>query len=183
MDCITQTATTADTSPELWIGCLAAYNAGHLHGKWFKLADYNDASELRKAVKLEVLNTSPAPDAEEYAAMDNQGFPGGYNPGEYPDYAKLYEMIEQAEDLDDDVLTAALACSDDWEEACEMAQDRYAGHFRTRADFAEDLAEQAGDLDTIPPQYRNYIDWDSKGRDYILNGDVWEHDGHYFWTK
>lgn len=181
MDCIT-TDTQAE-EPQLWYGCLAAYNSGYLHGKWLRLADYPGAAELRQAIQREVLETSPIPDAEEYAAFDYQSFPGNYNPGEYPDLDKLYEMIKQAEDIDEEVLEAALNCSDDWDEACEMAQDKYAGHFRTSADFAEDLAEQSGDLETIPQHYRNYIDWESKGRDYILNGDVWEHDGHYFWTN
>lgn len=45
----------------IYVACLASYNNGRLHGAWFDLDDYVDAEDLSKAVKEQVLITSPYP--------------------------------------------------------------------------------------------------------------------------
>jgi len=45
----------------IYVACLASYNNGRLHGAWFDLDDYVDAEDLSKAVKEQVLLTSPYP--------------------------------------------------------------------------------------------------------------------------
>ena len=63
--------------PRIWVGCLAAYNAGALHGEWLTVTDYNDVDELYEAVKTEVLATSPEPNAEEWFIADSDEFGDG----------------------------------------------------------------------------------------------------------
>lgn len=46
---------------KIYVACLASYNNGRYHGKWFDLEDYADADDLTDAVKKEVLITSPYP--------------------------------------------------------------------------------------------------------------------------
>jgi antirestriction protein len=50
-----------NNSYRIYVACLAAYNAGRLHGAWFDLEDYNDADELHEAIAERVLRTSPCP--------------------------------------------------------------------------------------------------------------------------
>lgn len=50
-----------NNSYRIYVACLAAYNAGKLHGEWFDLEDYNDADELQEAIAERVLRTSPCP--------------------------------------------------------------------------------------------------------------------------
>ncbi|MDX9668736.1 antirestriction protein ArdA [Pseudomonas sp. P8_250] len=45
----------------IYVACLAAYNAGKLHGEWFDLEDYTDADDLQEAIAARVLRTSPCP--------------------------------------------------------------------------------------------------------------------------
>lgn len=45
----------------IYVACLASYNNGRLHGAWLDLDDYVDAEDLSKAVKEQVLITSPYP--------------------------------------------------------------------------------------------------------------------------
>lgn len=51
-------------SRRIYVACLASYNNGVHHGQWFDLADFADADELRQAISLSVLRTSPFPNVE-----------------------------------------------------------------------------------------------------------------------
>lgn len=53
-------------NPRVWIGSLADYNNGTLHGDWVDVAV--DDEELIAAQRI--LATSELPDAEEYAIFD-----------------------------------------------------------------------------------------------------------------
>ncbi|MBX9790018.1 MAG: antirestriction protein ArdA [Pirellulales bacterium] len=57
--------------PMIYVACLAAYNAGMLHGKWIPAAQ--DADSLREEVNA-ILKESPVPLAEEWAIHDYEGF-------------------------------------------------------------------------------------------------------------
>jgi Antirestriction protein (ArdA) len=58
-------------APEIWVGSLADYVAGYLHGVWLDAALTPD--ELAPAIQF-VLRNSHEPDAEEYAVFDDSGF-------------------------------------------------------------------------------------------------------------
>ncbi|WP_414590041.1 antirestriction protein ArdA [Scytonema sp. PCC 10023] len=51
-------------APQIYIACLAAYNAGKLHGSWVTVD--GDADDLEGEIK-KIIATSPEPDAEEWA--------------------------------------------------------------------------------------------------------------------
>ena len=48
----------------IWVGVLADYNAGRLHGGWYELSDHADAEELEAAVRKDLLVTSHFPNVE-----------------------------------------------------------------------------------------------------------------------
>ena len=55
------------TRPRIYVACLAAYNAGQLHGEWIN-AD-RKAHEIYADIKS-MLERSPEPSAEEWAVHD-----------------------------------------------------------------------------------------------------------------
>ena len=73
--------------PSVWIGCLASYNEGRLHGDWVEIP--NDPDLLQQEIKR-VLRLSPSPYAEEWAFMDYEYVPDGF--GENPDLEELCEF-------------------------------------------------------------------------------------------
>lgn len=69
------------TSPRIYVACLAAYNAGQLHGEWI-YAD-REAHEILVDIKS-MLERSPQSCAEEWAVHDYEGF-SSISLGEWPD--------------------------------------------------------------------------------------------------
>ena len=60
-------------TPRIYAACLAAYNNGHLHGRWI------DATQDPEAIQAEIsemLGKSPIPLTEEWAIHDYEGFEG-----------------------------------------------------------------------------------------------------------
>ncbi|MCT8003625.1 antirestriction protein ArdA [Sphingomonas sanguinis] len=57
----------SDSTPRIYVACLAAYNNGYLHGTWID-AD-QDADQIRDEIAA-MLARSPVEDAEEYAIHD-----------------------------------------------------------------------------------------------------------------
>lgn len=72
-----------------------------------------------------------------------------------------------------------------WDEASQLEdtltafQDAYVGYM-TAAQYAEDLADDCGDLRDVPEFIRYHIDWEGVGRDMLIGGDVTYHEGHLF---
>jgi antirestriction protein len=59
------------TTPRIYVACLAAYNAGRLHGVWI---DANQSPVDIYSVVSEMLAASPESCAEEWAIHDYEGF-------------------------------------------------------------------------------------------------------------
>ncbi len=154
------------TTPQVWIGCLASYNAGTLHGEW---VDATDAGELREQ-QTRILGESPAPGAEEAFIADYDGFGGlASSLGEYPNYddvAQTAQLIEEhgrayiayAEYVGPDYATA-----DDFEES-------YAGEWDSEEAFAENLADEVGAVPDDLSWPLTCIDWERAARDLFLSG-------------
>ena len=70
---------------------------------------------------------------------------------------------------------------EDAESVLEKYEEAYAGWFATLGDFAYELAESIGEIDTSDLSWPLYcIDWDKAGRELIIGGDYWESGGYYF---
>lgn len=77
-------------------------------------------------------------------------------------------------------MNAFLALFDGWDE--EDFNNKYRGEYESWAAMAEDFLDETGALADVPEQLRNYIDFQAYGRDIRLNGDMVEHDHHFFWS-
>ena len=164
----------ATDTRRIWIGCLAAYNAGSLHGEW---VDVNgDAEELEEA-KDRILAASPEPNAEEWFIAGRVGF--GDLIGEYSSMEEVARvdaaLAEAAEYVPLDAVIGYLdhVGGIDYLDGCE---DAYSGCWRSGEEYAADLIEQTGGLDEMPDNLRSYFDYAALYRDMRLGGEVFEVD-------
>lgn len=150
-------------TPRIYVACLAAYNAGTLHGCWIDAAQDMDAiwGELRA-----MLAASPEADAEEWAIHGYEGF-GDLHLCEYEGITRVHEIACFIEEHGE-IGTAVLAhVSGDLEEA-EQAMENYMGYFAEAADYAAQLIEDSVE---VPDYLANYIDYEAMARDMEMNGE------------
>lgn len=150
-------------SPQVYVACLAAYNNGHLHGKWI---DCTDAEEISVSIK-DILANSPIPGAEEWAIHDFEGF-GSLQIGEYDPIDTIAEIAAAIAEHGE-IITAIL----DWrggtvDQAIETLQDNYCGEYKSEVDFAVTHHLDCGT--EIPNWLENYIDWEAIARDMFIDG-------------
>jgi len=143
--------------PQIYVACLAAYNNGHLYGKW--ITPKADRDELEAQIK-EVLKFSPIPGAEEWAIHDYDDFP---NLGEYPDLDKLIQVQEAIDEHGKYVVHAFL---ENWSiEDLDHIQDAYYGEYDSFSEFAQQLAEDTIEGLNDNSTLSRYFDWNAWERD------------------
>ncbi|HEY0939247.1 MAG TPA: antirestriction protein ArdA [Steroidobacter sp.] len=165
---------------KIYVACLAAYNAGHLHGVWIDAgADLEDIQAQVNAM----LKASPVAGAEEYAIHDHEGF-DGYSVGEYEGIEALHDIalfIEEHPEFGGKLLDHF----GDLDAARQAAEEDYCGCHRSLADYAQELTEETTQ---IPESLRYYIDYEAMARDMKLGGDVFtieagHQEVHIFWNR
>jgi antirestriction protein len=62
----------------------------------------------------------------------------------------------------------------------EEAEEDYLGEFRNATELAEHLVDSTGILSNAPTALVAYFDYEAYGRDIMLGGDAWEHNGFFF---
>lgn len=160
--------------PRIWIGSLADYNAGRLHGDWCDAA-VDPPSDLRAAVDR-ILAGSDEPDAEEWGIFDYDDF-GDFHVGEY-------DTLEQVSAVACGIVAHGPAFAT-WAEMHDgnpdmLAQfdDCFIGTYDSPTDWARDVLDGSGieeALDReVPADLRAYVqfDYDGFARDLQLGGDV-----------
>lgn len=167
--------------PRIYVACLAAYNAGRLHGAWIDVDD--DADAVRAAIAA-MLKASPVSQAEEYAIHDHEGF-GAVEIGEH---AGIDQLVEIAAFLRSRGVLGGLVLDyygNDLEAAAQALDEQYRGVFSCLAECFQEMTQEAVD---VPATLRNYIDYEAMARDAELGGEVFTlltaHDEvHVFWTR
>jgi antirestriction protein len=161
----------------IYVACLAAYNNGILHGCWIN-AD-QEADDIRDGIAA-MLNASPIAGAEEYAIHDYEGFEGA----PVSEYQGVESVVELAAFIAEhgELGGKLVEYFGDLAEARKAIEDRYAGQYRSLADFAEELTEQGTE---IPKALEYYIDWEHMARDLAINDVLTIETGfefvHVFW--
>jgi len=157
------------TVPNIWVGCLSAYNQGHLHGMWIDAT--KDAEAIQKDIDY-MLSWSPGDRAEEWSIMDYSNFEA-INLGENPNLEKVSETANAIQEHGEAYFYylgyfGAEYCSvDDFNE-------RYVGHYKNKEEWASLVWEENGKLSGLENIGVNYweIDWDAVGdtlsEDFIL---------------
>ena len=155
----------APDRPRIYVACLAAYNAGHLHGRGLRRATPSPCRRKCNAM----LAASPEAGADEWAIHDYEGFEGC--------------PISEWASFDDGLRAGRLhprawrawrqtlpPFRRDLDEA-RSALRTMPGQFRSAAEFAE-ATDHARPARAIPQGLSYYIDWEALARDMELNGEI-----------
>lgn len=161
-------------NPRVWIGSLADYNNGVLHGDWVDAAV--DDEELIAAAQA-ILATSEEPGAEEYAIFDYDDF-GDFRPEQYEqlslvakvargiqEHGDAYAAWAQLHDADPDMLNAF--------------EDSYLGEYDSPEDWAREVAEESSIErrveDAFGENLARFIRFDAAqfAQDAWLGGDIY----------
>jgi antirestriction protein len=160
---------TETNRPRIYVACLAAYNAGKLHGEWIDATQ--DIEDLRAEIEA-MLKASPEPHAEEYALHDFENF-GSLRLSEYENLdhvAEVAQLISLHGEL-------AWLVIDDYgglahlDEARAAIEDRFVGCFEDREEWIHDLLEQTQEMSKVPEYLRPYFDLDRYAHDLELSGE------------
>lgn len=157
---------TTDTppTPRVWIACLAAYNAGTLHGAWVD-AD-QDAEEIAEAIDA-VLASSPISSAEEYDIHDYDACYGMRPQSTTAEHiAEMGHFIAEHGELG---VRVAAHFGDDLKQASDALDESFRGEYDSLADFAEELVRETLELSDLALAY---FDFERYARDLDLGGDV-----------
>ena len=157
-------ATTTTVAPRVYVACLAAYNAGKLHGEWI---DCDDSDCVREAIQ-EMLKASPEPGAEEYAIHDHEGF-GGFSVGEWHDLDELCALAKAIGEHGEIVAKYVDNMGYNVAEGVEKFPEAYRGCWK---DVEEYAYEFMNDLHEIPDYLESYVDYAKFGNDLELGGDI-----------
>lgn len=161
---------TATTAPAVWIGSLAAYNAGHLIGDWYPATEAADVTiaDLHRGTGV------PYTDDDELWVMDLEHMPvtREMDPLEAQRWGDLYAEVgpEQWPALCAWVRSGSYTAEghtdypvlSDFEEAL-------CGRWDSFQDYADELAEDCGLLDGVPEELQMYVDLGRWARD--IEGD------------
>lgn len=145
----------------VWVGCVGCYSAGRLVGQWH---DAVDADGLSVA---DLHDGKPCPHGSELHCYDSEGLGGGeFSPGEAAKRARLLA------DCDDPgaLLAYWQSVGFDVEHATQEFPDAYCGHWDSGADYAQDLAEQLGAVDSHAQWPLSCLDWTAAWRELTHDG-------------
>lgn len=154
----------------IYVACLAAYNAGHLHGEWIDVNPSEGTDALYAEIR-NVLSSSPQPDAEEWAIHDYEL--GGCRISEYESLENVIDTVELLEEHNDDTLVSGVMnyyC--DLDEAKQALEERYQGKYDSLEQWAEEFLHDTGDFAKIPENLRFYFDYEKYARDCDMGGDI-----------
>lgn len=149
---------------KIYVANLGKYNEGILQGEWFTLPE--EMETISKAIGLNA-------EYEECAIHDYEA-PEGLKISEYSSIAKLNEIAERLDEMDEDEAKAALALLGngnfvEFEDAADNVDNgRFYHDCENMSDVAYDSYTVNGDMEEDHPLF-NYIDWERVGRDMDLN--------------
>lgn len=163
------------TDISVWIGSIGAYNGGDLVGMWISLPKTDDElDEIRLRVNTAATLVT-LESQEEIEIMDiNVNLEGFTEYVRSKGLSELNDIAQELEDMDDydkDNLPAIAEVTGDIKQAIESAADAIIlDDVNNDKELGEALNEHGFLTVEIPSHLENYIDFESIGRDYRLDG-------------
>lgn len=159
------TTTSTIATAEIYVGTYAKYNSGTLKGAWLTLSNYSSRDEFLDAAReLHADEEDP-----ELMFQDFQGFPRSWYSESSAPPETLWEWLE----LDESEQHAFALYTEDQggDASIEDFRDAYQGTADSEADFAENVAQECGDIPKDLPSWIQ-IDWQASW-DRALGYDYW----------
>lgn len=173
--------TITDNTARAWVGCLGCYNGGRLVGKW---VDGIEAADTQGAGLTDSAGHCLICNADEFWVFDHEGYEGlisgECSPMEAQEKADILEGVEEGER---EILRAWVANMGAADIDLDNMRECYAGEYESDEAFAYEYVESTGMLSGIPESVARYFDYEALGRDMDMGGDIWSHNGHYFWNR
>jgi antirestriction protein len=184
------TETYHGSSPEIWVGSLADYAAGYLHGVWLNAT--LTPEELAPAIQF-MLRGSHEPDAEEYGIFDYDGFGSEVTSllGEYPSLKTVSKIAQGIQAHGQAYAVWAAYVGPDNAEQLDHFEDHYLGEWESIEAYADDLLQETEAyrvIEEAPESLQPYLKVDVEGyaRDLSFDlhvvekpdGGVWVFDPH-----
>lgn len=175
--------------PMVWVGSLADYTAGRLHGEWIDAAQ--DDQDLHAAVQAMLAGSPEAADSglpsEEWGIFDHDEF-GAYRVGEYEPLERVAAVARGIREHGAAFAAWAELTRDEPDRLADF-EDTYLGHWNSAEDWAREVLEDLGLDDALTraaPHLLGYLTVDYAGwaRDAEVGGDVQieEADGGGVWV-
>jgi antirestriction protein len=156
--------TETQTEIKVWIGSLAAYNAGALVGEWFEIEEDQEAADFWNNVKTRISaigfrGMSDHELLDELDVMDTDGL---------PDYLDLFQWdrVQEFIKLDDHdraiasaLIDAGLTSKD--ESLKDLISDHYHGCHESKRAYAIEYVHECYDFDAVPDIFRDCFDYDA----------------------
>lgn len=164
--------TTTET-PEVWVGCLACYNAGRLVGQWYEAAEAGEVTpeQLHEGKLTQLEARDGGSPHEELWVMDHQGF-GGLLTGECSpmEAQRLAEVIGELEEANLPVEAfAAWLQGEANSGAVSDFGDVFQGIYDSERDFAQQVADDIGALEDDVAWPHDCIDWERATRELMYD--------------
>jgi antirestriction protein len=152
-------------APEIWVGSLADYVNGVLHGVWVDAT--LEPEELADAVQFMLRNSYEA-DAEEWGVFDYDGFGHEVTSllGEYPDLKTVSKIGQGIAEHGEAYAAWAAYVGPQSEEQLDRFGDHYLGEWESIEAYAEHLLQELDAyrlVDEAPEWLQPYIEVDTKG--------------------
>ena len=173
--------TATETTPRIWYGCLPCYNAGTLAGAWFDIFDRDGITAYVKAHRADHDHPVYGPH-EEWEPFDLEGIDDSRaRQILYADDDTLDRWRNLYGEHDADIITSylALGLEDDDPEVIETdIDDRYAGHWSSVVEYAEELADDIYYDEIRRAEELPWLrfDYEAFARDLEINGDIYYDD-------
>jgi antirestriction protein len=157
-------AKTMSTTPRIYVGTYAKYNAGSIAGAWLNLDDYTDKEDFEEACR-ELHRGEADP---EFMFQDWEGLPAGMVSESYIDEA-VWEWLE-LEDHERETVAAYWEGVDGSEKDFGAILDAFQGCYDSQLDYAYEWVESTGMMEGWPEQAKSYFDFEAWVRDVFLEG-------------
>jgi antirestriction protein len=150
--------TRSGLNPRIWVGSLADYNAGHLHGEWFDAL--LEPEQLELAAKY-MLRSGRIPGAEEWGIFDYDEF-YGVELGEYESFATVSKIAQGLAEHGEPYGHWLEYVGSDSEQI-DRFEDHYRGEWASFQAYIEDYLEETNFyrfLEAVPEEMRGYVEVD-----------------------
>lgn len=155
-------------NPRVWVGSLADYNNGRLHGVWLDAT--LDPDELHNAIQF-MLRNGYTPGAEEWGIFDYDEF-GGYQVEEYTSLETVSRIAKGVAEHGPAFAAWVELVGDESEELLtdEAFHDHFEGEYNSLEDYVEYILDETGFnseleqvLSVLPEDLRRYVHVDAEG--------------------
>lgn len=168
------------TTPRLYVGTYAKYNAGSIEGAWLDLDDYGDREDFLTACR----ELHEDEDDPELMFQDFEGFPRNWYSESSAPPDILWEWMELGDNEQD--AFAVYVDHRGGDSTIDDFRDAYRGTYDSEADFAQQTADDTG---AIPDSLPNWIviDWEATWNCNLRFDCFCERgesgDLHFFWSN